>query len=176
MTELIASVTFVVRDYDEAIRYFTGPLGFRLLEDAALGADKRWVRVAPDGAAGTSLLLARAASPEEEQAVGRQGGGRVGFFLQTDDFDRTYEHMRAGCPVPGGASIGALWCRGRVRRPLREQVGPHPARRQVTVIESPNAESPPLPDRPPARARRRCRRPRRGRRGAGRAAAAGAAG
>ena len=87
-------VTLVVRDYDEAISFFTGALGFALLEDTPLGNGKRWVRVAPAGA-GWALLLARAATPEQEAAVGNQTGGRVFLFLATDDFLRDYERMKA---------------------------------------------------------------------------------
>ena len=86
----LALVTFLVRDYDEAIAFFCGQLGFALVEDTVLSEDKRWVRVAPKGAAGATLLLAKAATPEQDAAVGRQTGGRVGFFLNTDDFDVTY--------------------------------------------------------------------------------------
>ena len=87
----LALVTFLVRDYDEAIAFFCGQLGFALVEDTVLSEDKRWVRVAPKGAAGATLLLAKAATPEQDAAVGRQTGGRVGFFLNTDDFDATYD-------------------------------------------------------------------------------------
>lgn len=93
VSETIACVTVVVRDYDEAIEYFTRTLGFELREDSPRGDGKRWVVVAPD-AAGTGILLARAATPSQERRVGNQTGGRVGFFLQTDDFARTYEAMR----------------------------------------------------------------------------------
>jgi catechol 2,3-dioxygenase-like lactoylglutathione lyase family enzyme len=87
----IAHVALLVRDYDEAIAWFTGRLGFRLLEDTPLSATKRWVLVAPPGAGGaTALLLARAATPEQEAAVGRQGAGRVFLFLHTDDFRRDH--------------------------------------------------------------------------------------
>ena len=86
----LALVTFLVRDYDEAIAFFCGQLGFALVEDTVLSEDKRWVRVAPKGAAGATLLLAKAATPEQDGAIGRQTGGRVGFFLNTDDFDATY--------------------------------------------------------------------------------------
>jgi catechol 2,3-dioxygenase-like lactoylglutathione lyase family enzyme len=90
----IACVTVVVRDYDEAIEYFTRTLGFELQEDSPRGDGKRWVVVAPAGATGTGILLARAATPSQERSVGNQTGGRVGFFLHTDDFVRTYETMR----------------------------------------------------------------------------------
>jgi catechol 2,3-dioxygenase-like lactoylglutathione lyase family enzyme len=83
----LAALTFVVRDYDEAIAYFTGALGFALQEDTDLGNGKRWVLVAPPGG-GTSLLLAKAATPEQLAAVGNQSGGRVFLFLHTDDFER----------------------------------------------------------------------------------------
>jgi catechol 2,3-dioxygenase-like lactoylglutathione lyase family enzyme len=95
MTEALACVTLVVRDYDEAIEYFTGSLGFRLLEDSPRGPQKRWVVVSPPGSTGAALLLARAATPDQERCIGNQTGGRVGFFLRTDDFPRAYETLRA---------------------------------------------------------------------------------
>ncbi len=90
----LSAVTLVVRDYDEAIAFFTRTLGFELLEDRPLDAGKRWVRVGSP-AGGTSLLLARAATPEQAARVGDQTGGRVAFFLHTDDFSRDYEALRA---------------------------------------------------------------------------------
>ena len=95
MSESLVLATLVVRDYDEALAYFTGALGFQLIEDEPRGEGKRWVVVRPPGPGTAGLLLARAASPEQTQAVGNQTGGRVAFFLHTDDFDRTYESMRA---------------------------------------------------------------------------------
>jgi catechol 2,3-dioxygenase-like lactoylglutathione lyase family enzyme len=95
MSARIALTALLVRDYDEAIRFFTRALGFELLEDSPRGPGKRWVRVAPPGGAGGSLLLARAATPGQERAVGNQSGGRVFLFLQTDDFERDYARMRA---------------------------------------------------------------------------------
>ena len=95
MSGRIALTALLVRDYDEAIRFFTRALGFELLEDSPAGAGKRWVRVAPPGGAGGELLLARAATPEQESAIGRQAGGRVFLFLETDDFDRDCARMRA---------------------------------------------------------------------------------
>ena len=89
MTLALAKVALVVRDYDEAIAFFTGVLGFTLVADTPVGAGKRWVVVAPRGG-GCALLLARAATPEQEQAVGRQAGGRVFLFLDTDDFERDH--------------------------------------------------------------------------------------
>ena len=90
VSQHLFAVAFLVREYDEAIAWFTRTLGFTLLEDTLQGPTKRWVRVSPPGSAGTALLLARAANPEQEAAVGRQGGGRVCFFLATDDFARDH--------------------------------------------------------------------------------------
>ncbi|MCQ8183895.1 VOC family protein [Parvularcula maris] len=89
-SQYLSNIALVVRDYDEAIAYYTGKLGFELLEDTRLSATKRWVRVAPPGGAQTALLLAKASSPEQEEAIGRQTGGRVFLFLETDDFERDY--------------------------------------------------------------------------------------
>ena len=94
----LAHVALVVRDYDEAIAWFTDKLGFTLVADEYQPEqDKRWVLVAPPGApAGTaSLLLARAATPGQAAFIGNQAGGRVFLFLHTDDFARDYESMRA---------------------------------------------------------------------------------
>lgn len=90
MRQVLGSVALLVRDYDEAVAYFTGHLGFVLVEDTPLSPDKRWVRVAPPGAVESGLLLARARTPSELAAVGNQAGGRVMFFLHTDDFVRDY--------------------------------------------------------------------------------------
>lgn len=95
MRRRISEVALLVRDYDEAIRYFTRALLFELLEDSPRENGKRWVRVAPAGGDGAALLLARAATPEQERSVGKQSGGRVFMFLETDDFGRDYAHMRA---------------------------------------------------------------------------------
>lgn len=95
MSRFISQVALLVRDYDEAIAFFTRALRFELLEDSQLGNGKRWVRVAPPGGAGGALLLARAATPEQERAVGNQSGGRVFLFLETDDFARDHADMRA---------------------------------------------------------------------------------
>jgi catechol 2,3-dioxygenase-like lactoylglutathione lyase family enzyme len=91
----LAHVALLVRDYDEALAYFVGQLGFRLVEDTPLTPSKRWVLVAPPGARETALLLARAVGPEQEAAVGRQGGGRVFLFLHTDDSVRGRAAMEA---------------------------------------------------------------------------------
>jgi catechol 2,3-dioxygenase-like lactoylglutathione lyase family enzyme len=94
MSLRIGHIALLIRDYDEAIAFFTRALGFTLLEDTPQGDGKRWVLVAP-GAGGTSLLLARAMTPEQARAIGRQAGGRVFLFLNTDDFWRDYEAMRS---------------------------------------------------------------------------------
>lgn len=94
MASSIALVTVVVRDYDEAIAWYTQALGFRLLEDTPRGPGKRWVRVGPDGG-GTALLLAQPSDEAQAACIGCQAGGRVGFFLHTDDFDRDHAAMAA---------------------------------------------------------------------------------
>jgi catechol 2,3-dioxygenase-like lactoylglutathione lyase family enzyme len=92
----IALVTLVVRDYDEAISFYTDALGFELLEDTDRGDSSRWVVVRPRGAAeGTALLLARAKDDDQQSRVGTQTGGRVGFFLHTEDFAADHARMQA---------------------------------------------------------------------------------
>ena len=97
--QTLGYVTLVVRDYDEALEFFTAKLGFQVIDDKPakdrLGREKRWVLVAPAGSRGTSLLLAKASTPEEDSRVGNQTGGRVFLFLHTDDFWRDYEQMKA---------------------------------------------------------------------------------
>ena len=95
MSQHLGYVAVVVRDYDEAIAYYVGKLGFELIEDTPLSDVKRWVLVAPPGSRETRLLLARAASPEQLTRVGDQTGGRVFLFLHTDDFWRDYRAMQA---------------------------------------------------------------------------------
>jgi len=95
VTQNIDYVTVVVRDYDEAIAYYTGRLGFELIEDTPLSEGKRWVRVAPRESTGTALLLARAAGEEQVSRIGNQTGGRVFLFLHSDDFWGDYERMRS---------------------------------------------------------------------------------
>jgi catechol 2,3-dioxygenase-like lactoylglutathione lyase family enzyme len=88
-------VALVVRDYDEAIAFYTESLGFLLIEGTDLGNGKRWVRVRPPGSTGTDLLLAKAGNDEQSSRIGNQTGGRVFLFLHTDDFWRDYRAMTA---------------------------------------------------------------------------------
>ncbi|RDY65781.1 VOC family protein [Lysobacter soli] len=94
MQKHIACFALVVADYDEAIDFYVRKLGFELREDTDMGDGKRWVLVAPRGAQ-TAILLARAVDDEQRAAIGRQTGGRVGFFLHTDDFARDHASMLA---------------------------------------------------------------------------------
>lgn len=93
MKPYIAMVAVVVRDYDEAIAWYRDAMGFELLEDEDRGGGKRWVRMAPPGNSGFSLLLAQATTPRQEAAIGDQHGGRVGFFLHSDDFARDHARL-----------------------------------------------------------------------------------
>lgn len=96
MRQSIVHVALVVREYDEAIAFYTQKLGFTLVEDTCQPAQaKRWVVVAPPGSTGSSLLLARASTPEQASCIGNQAGGRVFLFLATDDFQRDYRRMMA---------------------------------------------------------------------------------
>ncbi len=94
MKQRIASIALLVRDYDEAIAFYTKQMNFTLVEDTDLGEGVRWVRVMPPGAVETSLVLAKADTPQEQSQVGFQAGGRVLMILFTDDFWRDYEIMR----------------------------------------------------------------------------------
>jgi catechol 2,3-dioxygenase-like lactoylglutathione lyase family enzyme len=97
MPQSIGHIALVVRDYDEAIAFFTHALGFELIEDSVSidrnGLQKRWVLVGPAGSRGTNLLLAKASTPEEERCIGNQTGGRVFLFLHTNDFWLDYRAM-----------------------------------------------------------------------------------
>lgn len=95
MPQQFGALTFLVRDYDEAIAFFTGKLGFALLEDTPMDGGKRWVRVAPPGLSAPGLLLAKATTPAQQAAVGVQAGDRVFLFLETDDFAGDYRTMVA---------------------------------------------------------------------------------
>jgi len=111
MKQAIAHVSLVVRDYNEAIEFFTTKLKFKVVEDIDQPAqDKRWVVVAPSGSNGSSLLLARASNKDQEAFIGSQSGGRVFLFLSTDDFWRDYNDM-----VERGISF--------VRKPKTEDYG-----------------------------------------------------
>ena len=93
MKQRIAHIALVVDDYDEAIAFYTQKLHFDLIEDTVLNDTKRWVLIAPKGAIGYSLLLAKAATKEQSEKVGNQTGGRVFLFLNTDDFERDYQNL-----------------------------------------------------------------------------------
>ena len=95
MNRSITLVTLVVRDYAEAIAFYVDRLGFDLTHDEVLADGKRWVVVTPPGGGGSSLLLAKAIDARQLDAVGAQAGGRVAFFLHTDDFERDYASFRA---------------------------------------------------------------------------------
>jgi catechol 2,3-dioxygenase-like lactoylglutathione lyase family enzyme len=93
MIQQIAHIALVVRDYDEAIEFYTGKLNFTLVEDTVLSKTKRWVKVAPPGSSGSQLLLAKAADEQQQSRIGNQTGGRVFLFLYTDDFWRDHQQM-----------------------------------------------------------------------------------
>jgi catechol 2,3-dioxygenase-like lactoylglutathione lyase family enzyme len=138
MRQTILHTALVVRDYDEAIEFFCGKLRFDLIEDTYQPEqDKRWVLVSPQGSSGTSILLARASTPEQEAFIGRQTGGRVFLFLETDDFWRDFNEMRSigvrfvrepkeadyGTVAVFEDLYGNLWDLIELRNPDR----PHPA-------------------------------------------------
>ena len=111
MNQSVLHVALIVRDYDDAIDFYCNKLNFTLIDDTYQpGQDKRWVVVSPPGQGGTNLLLARAATPEQEKFIGNQAGGRVFLFLQTDNFQRDYDSMR---------EAGVTF----VRDPKREEYG-----------------------------------------------------
>ena len=93
MKQFISSIALVVPDYDSAIAFYVDRLGFELIEDTRLSDLKRWVLIAPPGSSETSLLLAKAATPDQKAAIGQQTGGRVFLFLSTDDFDRDFKRF-----------------------------------------------------------------------------------
>lgn len=94
MKRQLGQLSLLVRDYDEAIQYYTQVLGFELLEDTPMSETKRWVRVSPQGST-CHLLLAKAANETQEKQIGFQAGGRVFLFLYTDDFYRDYKNYRS---------------------------------------------------------------------------------
>jgi len=93
MAQRLSAIALVVRDYDEAIEYYTRILDFTLVEDTQLSPEKRWVLIAPAGSSQPQLLLARAANDEQATRIGNQAGGRVFLFLHTDDFWTDYQRM-----------------------------------------------------------------------------------
>lgn len=93
MPQHITHFALVVKDYDEAIQFYTQQLNFKLVEDTVLSETKRWVLVAPPGSKECSILLAKAANEEQSSRIGNQTGGRVFLFLETDDFQRDYAQM-----------------------------------------------------------------------------------
>lgn len=93
MIQKLASITIVVKDYDDAINFFTRQLNFTLIEDTALTSEKRWVLVAPPGNSSCNILLAKAANEKQTAAIGNQTGGRVAFFLHSDNFWQDYETL-----------------------------------------------------------------------------------
>jgi catechol 2,3-dioxygenase-like lactoylglutathione lyase family enzyme len=95
MPQALGHVTFLIRNYDEAVAFFTNALGFQLIEDTPQDEGRRWVVVAPACSHGSSLLLAQAATPEQSACIGNQTGGRVFLFLHTDDFGRDFREMKA---------------------------------------------------------------------------------
>lgn len=94
MKQELVQIALVVKDYDEAIDFYTSKLNFSLIEDTQLSAEKRWVVIAPPGSNGAKLLLAKASNEEQLSSVGNQTGGRVFLFLHTDDFWRDYSRMK----------------------------------------------------------------------------------
>ena len=95
MRQYLSLVALIVRDYNEALAFYVGRLGFQLIEDTDMGGAKRWVVISPPGATESRLLLARAADDEQAKAVGAQGGGRVFLFLTTDDFAGDHARLTA---------------------------------------------------------------------------------
>jgi catechol 2,3-dioxygenase-like lactoylglutathione lyase family enzyme len=107
----IIHVALVVKDYDEAIDFYINKLKFELIEDTYQAEqDKRWVVIAPPNSTGVTLLLAKASTPEQQEFIGNQAGGRVFLFLNTDDFWRDYEHMK---------SVGVVF----IREPKEQDYG-----------------------------------------------------
>jgi uncharacterized glyoxalase superfamily protein PhnB len=93
MNQRLITVALLVREYDEALAFFLGKLHFTLVEDTALSESKRWVVVKPEGIGGANILLAKAIGERQLRAVGNQSGGRVSFFLHTDNFERDYQNL-----------------------------------------------------------------------------------
>lgn len=106
MHQSLFQIALVVNDYDEAIQFYTQQLHFKLIEDTVLSPTKRWVVVQPHGENSCRLLLAKAASPEQQSRVGNQTGGRVFLFMHTDDLRRDHDHLKAeGITIVRGPSV-----------------------------------------------------------------------
>jgi catechol 2,3-dioxygenase-like lactoylglutathione lyase family enzyme len=106
MKQELAQISIVVRDYDEAISFYTRVLNFNLLEDTVLSPEKRWVRVAPPGSTGCGLLLAKGVGQEQQSRIGNQTGGRVFLFLHTDDLERDHQSLIGkGVDIVRGPSV-----------------------------------------------------------------------
>ncbi|GAT83466.1 extradiol dioxygenase [Streptomyces sp. F-3] len=135
----VALVTLVVDDHDEAIRHYTEALGFRPVEDTPRPDGSRWVVVAPEGnGAGTALLPARARNGRQRARVGDETGGRVGFFLLHRRLrPRPRPDAGGGRDLPGGAAARAVRHRRRLRGPVRQSLGPAPARHPLTSANRP---------------------------------------
>lgn len=100
MTQFISAISLIVPDYDQAIAFYVGLLGFELIEDTELSEDKRWVLVAPPGSTETRLLLSQASNEAQEEVIGEQAGGRVFLCLETYDFEGDFALMeRAGIDI-----------------------------------------------------------------------------
>lgn len=106
MTQFISAISLIVPDYDQAIAFYVGLMGFELIEDTELSEDKRWVLVAPPGSTETRLLLAKATNEAQEEIIGEQAGGRVFLFLETYDFEGDIALMeRAGVDIIDGPRV-----------------------------------------------------------------------
>ncbi len=106
MTQFISAISLIVPDYDQAIAFYVGLMGFELIEDSELSEDKRWVLVAPPGSTETRLLLAKATNEAQEEIIGEQAGGRVFLFLETYDFESDIALMeRAGVDIIDGPRV-----------------------------------------------------------------------
>jgi catechol 2,3-dioxygenase-like lactoylglutathione lyase family enzyme len=93
MSQRLAHIALLVKDYNEAIEFFTGKLHFKLIEDTPLSEEKRWVIISPPGSAECNILLAKAVNEDQMSRVGNQTGGRVFLFLYTDDFQKDYQNL-----------------------------------------------------------------------------------
>jgi catechol 2,3-dioxygenase-like lactoylglutathione lyase family enzyme len=127
----LSAITYLVRDYDEAIRWFVDVLGFELRQDENLADDKRWVLVAPKGAE-TSFLLAKASDANQLGGIGKAAGGRVAFFLNVDDFDATYAALRKRgvqfCETPRREPYGMVAVFEDIYQNRWDLLGPVPQR------------------------------------------------